>query len=451
MPPTQTPTATATPTDVPVLPTATATATPPAVSGGGALIWDLIAGGTGLSYGNAIATDSSGNIFVAGYFNYTMNVGTLSLTSLGLEDIFVAKFSADGTALWARRIGGVQTDVAKALAVDANGDVFVTGMVSATVDLGFGYTPTFGGGYPDIFLVKLSGVDGTSLWARRMGGVNDDIGYGVAVDSHGNVVLTGYFRATVSFGGTSLVSMYGGNDTFVAKYSGVDGSHLWSKKFVNNSQDIGYGVAVDGADDIFVTGTFMGAVNFGCGSLASAGGNDIFLAKLSGASGSCLWSERFGNTGYDIGYAVAADPLGNVAMTGVYANTVDFGNGPLPSAGPQETVVALFSGADGRSLWSTHFGGASSASGYGIAADPNGNIAVTGSFASTANFGNRTMTSVGPSDIFAVLLSPDGTPLWSQQLGAASGDTGYGVVANGQDVLVTGSSSADAIVADLAE
>jgi hypothetical protein len=124
-----------------------------------------------------------------------------------------------------------------------------------------------------------SALPGTHLWSRRFGGTSFDQGLGVAVDGSGNVLVTGVFEGTVDFGGGPLTSA-GIIDIFVAKYSGTDGSHVWSRRFGSTIFDEGLGVAVDGSGNVLVTGVFEGTVDFGGGPLTSAGGNDIFLLRL---------------------------------------------------------------------------------------------------------------------------------------------------------------------------
>jgi len=108
----------------------------------------------------------------------------------------VAKYAPDGRPLWAKRFGGPYDDLGKALAVDASGDVFVTGQFQASAGFGDG-TMTCAGSY-DIFLARLSGADGRQIWAKGLGGTSIDTGDALALDDTGNVYLTGSFRGTVA-------------------------------------------------------------------------------------------------------------------------------------------------------------------------------------------------------------------------------------------------------------
>jgi hypothetical protein len=215
---------------------------------------------------------------IAGYFMDTVDFGGGPLASAGSYDAFVLKLSGvDGSHLWSSRFGGTSNDLVRAISVDASGDATVIGSFHLSADFGGG--PLTSAGRSDVFVVKLSGVDGSHLWSERFGGPSFDDGWGVAVDTSGNATITGEFQGTVNFGGASLVSA-GGQDAFVVKLSGLDGSHLWSERFGGSSTDSGRSVAEDVSGNAIVTGSFRDTVDFGGGALTSAGGADVFVVKL---------------------------------------------------------------------------------------------------------------------------------------------------------------------------
>src|SRR5262249_11205115 len=146
---------------------------------------------------------------------------------------------------------------------------------------------------------------------------------GIAVDRTDNMVLTGSFGGSVDFGGGALTST-GSADVFLVKYT-TAGAYVWAKDFGTPLSASGNGVAVDGSGNVAVTGTFMGTANFGTGPLTSVGGNDIFIAEYSSA-GDPLWSRRAGDTTtYDSGNGVAIDSAGNVVAIGYFLGTANFG------------------------------------------------------------------------------------------------------------------------------
>jgi lambda repressor-like predicted transcriptional regulator len=399
-------------------------------------LWSQRFGDIDNDRGQAVAVDGSGNVLLAGWFNGTVDFGGGGLISAGAEDIFVAKFTAAGSHLWSKRFGSTGTDRARVAAVDGSGNVVVAGAFSGTVDFGGGGLISAGG--LDIFVAKFSGADGSHIWSKRYGSTGTDGGAWVAVDGSGNILLTAAFQGTVDFGGGGLTSA-GDDDIVVAKFSGADGSHIWSKRYGDTGTDDGFGVAVDGSGNVLVTGQFQGTVDFGGGGLTSAGGLDIFVAKFSGANGSHVWSKRFGDTNNDQCFSVAVDGSGNVLVPGFFQGTVDFGGGGLTSAGGFDIFVAKFSGADGSHLWSKRYGDTGADLSTGAAVDGGGNVLVTGNFQGTVDFGGGGLISAGDFDIFVAKFSgADGSHLWSKSYGDTAIDTGATVAVDGGNVLATG-------------
>jgi hypothetical protein len=290
-----------------------------------------------------------------------------------------------------------------------------------------------GTSFVDLFVAKYSGSDGRHLWSRHVEGTGiSNTAYGIAVDSSGNVLVTGVFTGTADFGGGPLTSA-GGDDIFIAKYAGNNGGHLWSRRFGSTGQDRGYAVGVDAADDIIVTGYFGGSVDFGGGPLASAGGTDVFLAKYA-AAGAHLWTKRLGGSSGDTPTGLAIDDSGTMVLTGYFQGTANFGGGSLASAGGTDVFLAKYSAA-GAHLWSKRLGGTTDDHSSAVAVDGAGNVVVTGYFTGTADFGGGPLTSAGGTDIFLAKYSAAGTHLWSQRFGSSST---YGDVDNGLAVDSTG-------------
>lgn len=280
---------------------------------------------------------------------------------------------------------------------------------------------------------------GSQIWARRMSGPTAfDNAYvnSVAVDGQGNAVVAGYFERSVDFGGGTLTSA-GASDVFVAKFSST-GGHVWSRRFGGVNDDIAEGVSFDGAGDVVVAGYFSGSADFGSGVLTSAGGTDVFVAKYS-SNGAPSWSRRFGSTGTDRGLAVDVDGSGNYVFAGYMVGTVDFGGGALTSAGAADVFLVKYSPAGGH-IWSKRFGGSSSDVALAVAVDAGGDMALTGYFQGTSNFGGQNLTSAGANDAFLVRYDMNGREVWSKRFGNSSDDRGTSVAIDGQGaVIATGS------------
>jgi len=390
--------------------------------------------GTQYIYGNDVATDSSGNVVMTGSFQGTTNFGGNSLTSAGSDDIFLAKYSPSGVHLWSKKIGGVSSDIGKSVTIDNNGDIFVTGYFQSIVDFGGGGLTS--AGISDIFVVKYSAF-GNHLWSKRFGSTSNDRGYDITTDASGNVIVTGYFVGSVDFGNGTLVSA-GGSDCFIIKYSST-GTHILSKRIGGTSSDIGQGVVVAPNGDISVVGYYSGTADFGGGSLISAGSNDIFLACYS-STGTHLWSKRFGSTSSDYGYGIALNGNSNVVITGNFSGSVDFGGVVLISTGVDDMFVAKYN-TNGSHIWSKKFGTTLNydVAARAIAIDNDGNILLTGTLSAAVNFGCGGLSGYQTWDIFIVKLNSSGSCIWSKRFGASYDDQGYAIATDSSgNVFTTG-------------
>ncbi len=378
----------------------------------------------------AVAFDTSGNVIVTGYFGGALDFGGGALTSAGQTDVFVAKLDTAGNHLWSKRFGDGEYQSIRTVAVDVQGNVFVAGYFEGTVDFGGGTLTSAGDG--DIFFAKFES-DGAHLWSKRFGDVDKQGAFSVAIDGSGDVLLAGYFGGAVDFGGGALTSA-GASDIFVARFKS-DGSHLWSKRFGDGDYQYAYAVAVDASGNVFVTGQFAGTADFGGDPLTSTGDADIFIAKF-GSDGSHLWSKNFGDGSYQGAYTLALDAVGNVTIAGSFQGAVDFGGGTLTSAGWEDIFVAAF-GPDGAHVWSKSFGDGGDQSAEAVAVDASGNAIVTGYFYGAVDFGGGALASSGGWDIFVAAFGPDGAHLWSKRFGNANHQAAdaVGIHASGSVIL----------------
>jgi len=401
--------------------------------------------------GRAIARDASGNLYVTGYFQGTADfdpgAGMANRTSAGDSDIFIAKYDAAGNYLWAFRVGGTGTDIGYALAVDATGNIYVTGQfMGSNVDFdpGPGMANLSSIRANDIFIAKYD-ASGNYLWAFSIGSfTGGNTGYSLTVDGSGNVHVTGAFAGSnVDFdpgAGTANLSSAGSNDVFVAKYD-ASGTYLWAFRVGGTSADDGFGIALDGSGNVHVAGAFTGAnVDFdpgaGMANRTSAGTRDIFIAKYD-AAGNYLWAISAGGTLNDAANGLALDGSGNVYATGAFRGAnVDFdpgaGTATLTSAGGDDIFLAKYD-ASGNYLWANRVGGTGADTGYGITVDGSGNAHLTGSF-SGANVdfdpgaGVANLSSAGSLDLFIAKYDASGNYTWAIQTGGAGNEAGFNLV-----------------------
>jgi hypothetical protein len=318
------------------------------------------------------------------------------------------------------------------LTVDVDGNVIVAGFFSGAIDFGGGLLLCSGGF--DVFLAKLN-EDGKYLWSKSFGDAGSQGPGGVAVDSMGNVLIAGYFDGVIDFGGGPLTSN-GGTDIFIAKLR-ADGKHLWSKSFGDASAQGATSIAVDSSGDVLLAGGFNGVVDFGGGPLTSAGGADIFVAKLRAEDGKHLWSKRFGDASVQSASSVAVDSMGNVLVAGYFNGGVDFGNGFLTSAGGSDIFIAKLRAEDGKHLWSRRFGDASDQNATSVAVGSSESIVFAGQFSGAADLGGGPIK--GPGDMFVAKLDTNGKHVWSKLFGDKSAESANSVATDhAGNVVVTG-------------
>ena len=268
-------------------------------------------------YGNSVAVDASGAIYVTGY-TYGALDGNTS-TGEWDSDIFLTKWNADGTKAWTKQRGTANWDVGHSVAVDASGAIYVTGITGGALD-----GNTSAGGY-DIFLTKWN-ANGTKAWTRQRGTTDEDYGYSVAVDAFGATYVTGSTRGALD-GNTSA----GEDDIFLTKWN-ADGTKAWTKQWGTADWDVGLSVAVDASGAIYVTGSTEGALD----GNTSAGSDDIFLTKWN-ADGTKAWTKQWGTTENDYGSSVAVDASGAIYVTGYTGGALD-GNS---SAGNSDIFLSI--------------------------------------------------------------------------------------------------------------
>ena len=343
----------------------------------------------------AMALDGQGNIVVAGSFSGRQNFGGGDLVSHGDVDIFIAKYSSSGAYLWSQGIGGAGNDWAKAVAVDAGGNIIITSWSgSGAVDFGGGPVSIVSG-----YLAKYS-PDGSYQWARSLA-TNVSDGTALQTDSYGNIIVGGTFVGPCDFGGGPIPSVASG-DAFLAEYSPT-GAYLWARRAGGSTA---YGtfvsqVAVDHSGDLVMTGYTTGAGDMGGVSFPGFGGTDIFLTKYS-ATGSPLWSLNLGGGGADRGKGVAIDSLNNIVMTGFLGSNI-FLSKYSPSGG---------------SLWSESFPTvlASLENGNGVAVDGGDNIVITGAVTGDINLGGGTLPMTpgdGNPNTYIAEYTSAGSHVWS--------------------------------------
>ena len=394
--------------------------------------WACHAGGSEIDYGYGVAVDSSGSTYITGFFWENATFGPFELISNGDCDIYIAKLDAAGNWQWAQQAGGADYDESYDICIDSSGDILITGTFKGAVD--FGGTTLSSVGDKDVFVAKLDAA-GNWQWAVQAGGSISDLSYAICSDSTDNIYITGLFMQTANFGSNMLTS-YGGADIFIAKLDS-SGSWLWAQNAGSTSNDYGYGVAVDGNNNPYVTGYFYYDAYFGSTMLTSNGRADVFITKLD-SSGSWLWAQKGGGTFTDISYDIAVDNQGNAYITGKFYEDAQFGSINLTGQGFYDAFIAK-TDSSGTWQWVRHGGSNNSDIGSSIQLDSNGNQYILGQFTYNATFGPETFRSHGETDMFIAMITPSGGWQWVLQTGGQNEECGYGIAVDDQsNIYITG-------------
>jgi hypothetical protein len=398
--------------------------------------WVTSFGGAGNDGAAAVAVDGSGNVYLAGYFSGTANLGGSStVTSAGGVGLVLAKYNNAGAQQWSYGFSGPSGGITpKGIGVDAGGNIYVAGYFTGSAN--FGGTTFTSAGQQDAFVAKYS-PQGQHLWSESFGGTGSDVFNGLDLDSQGNVVVTGSFQNSVNFGGATLFNPpYGAGNIVLAKYSPT-GAHLWSETFANaTSPDYAYGVAVDkrvnprtglAYDDIVLTGSFYNWVNLGGGKLTASSTSfvDLFVAKFT-TDGSYMWAKSYGGTYGENGCSLAIDGNGDVAVVGSFWNQTDLGGGIVRgTASDQDMFVAKYSGVDGSYIWAKPLIGNYGGWAQSVKCDGQNNIVLAGYYYGTFNFGGQFLTSNAASyDIFVAKYASSGALRWVSSYGGTTADEG---------------------------
>jgi uncharacterized delta-60 repeat protein len=407
--------------------------TPPVIIPGGVeLGWIQPYAGTGAGEGRAVALEISGTAAVASFVaGYTTNAGN--------RDIYLMKFNNAGAAAWTNPVvingPGNGNDEAVAVAVDASGDVYISGYV------------TVGAGNTDVYVAKFSGMNGVSLWSRTFAGsaAGADAAVGLVLEGASNVVIGGYTR---SIAGT-------GNDFFAAKLSQAAGTVAWSANHNGGgaASDIPSGVAVGSNGDVALAGISgsdawtvllhgsTGGLKWqrrydpfskpdGVRAVAIDGNNDviitaytqaanynIYTAKYSRVDGGIVWEQTYNSSfnSSDAPWDLAVDDDGNVIVAGT----------SYTAASTPDSIAIKYEGSVGTQVWERRYAGPDGKADqhFAVDIDDNGNAVVTGYSTNTDN----------TSDIYtAKLASATGIPMWEDRFNGAAGksDSGRAIAAD---------------------
>lgn len=424
--------------------------------------WETVFGAAGNDEITDVATDSAGNVIFVARFNGMVTVAPgVMYTSKGAVDVLVGKLDAAGKHVWSKQIGGSGADRPFAVAVTGVGEVIVGGLFEAAVDFGGGQVMADGGSAAFVLRLNsagnftnvavLSGTGSESLsdialdsvgnayavgwyegvltagvhtanglgpdgyvtmitpsatfqWLKNVSGSGLQRVNGVAVDGSNNVYITGLYENTIELGSGPLISQ-GGFDALVAQLAPESGKANWSKSFGGPGSQVGVRVGVAGSD-VVVGGEFDGVIGVGSTILTElSAGDDLFLTKLAASGmGTPGWVRQFGSTEDDRLGDMAIETGSNVLLAGTFQKSISFAGPALVSSGGEDAFFARLSVAGGDHLCSRSFGGSAGQGGKAVAAGAAGAAYLGGDFAGSVKFVMQGHDSPGANDFDAFLL-----------------------------------------------
>lgn len=411
----------------------------------GTMVWasNIVHTLSGTPVNEAVAIDFSGaNLVVGGNYEGSATFAGSNVVSAGKKDVWFATYNTNGVrqslSLYTNEFDAQLRD----LDVDVSGNIFIGGHFERTLNLGTTNLTAGnnGDGAKDIFLAKYNS-SGVPQWSRRMGGGSgSNFGRRVKADSDGNVLLAGEFAGTSNFGGTNVTSSVGTLDVYLSKYSS-SGAFQWHKIFTGPDGDahakVIFGLAVDGDGNSYVVGQARTTIDFGSGLSTSAGGSDGWVVKIN-SSGALVWATMLqGN--FDDGAESVCVSGTNVFVAGQFRGSITLGSSTHHSFSSNSSSLYLvrLSTNSGAILQSRVTGGSEngiSITTRAIAVDSDGNIVLHGTVSGDVNFGNGVSTD-GLGNIFLVKYNSDFECVWFQRPYSTGFCGGYGLVIDGGRTL----------------
>jgi hypothetical protein len=431
---------------------------------GSALVYSTYLGGNAFDGCGGIAVDSAGNVYLAGSTassNFpTVNAVQAAWGGNASPDAFVAKLNAAGSALvYSTYLGGNSFDGASSIAVDSTGNAYVTGGTGSTNFPTVNALQSAFTSPADAFVTKINAAGSALVYSTYLGGIGDDHGSSIAVDSTGSVYVTGATYSTNFPTANALQATRGGDrDAFITKVNAAGSALVYSTYLGGSDMDFANSIAVDSAGNAYATGATF-SINFPTANAlqnAIGGQSDAFVTKLNAAGSALVYSTYLGGNGYDVGSDIALDAASNAYVTGSTLSTnfptVNAFQSAIGHVDFDDVFVTKFNAAGSALVYSSYLGGTDYDYGSGIALDSAGNAYVTGSTSSrcfpTSTGAFDTTWSFGFPDAFITKVSETAqpstlTPCPSQLLNIATRTrvlAGDGVLIGG--FIVTGNDGA---------
>ena len=396
-------------------------------------------GGTGTDRALAVALDAQGNVYITGTFDAPLSLDpSTEIPTKGLTDVFAASFTSQGAHRWSRSFGSVGVDRPTALLISGS-ELIVTGLSDGALDVGGTVGTVAGYGAADAFIVALATSNGTPSWGKLFGGPGVDVAHAATLSPSGQIIIGGSFSGTASFGGGNL--SVPGTDGFIVRMQ--PGGGVSGVSGLGGDGAVVRGLAHDGTL-LYATGSFPATLTLGGISAVSTGGLDIFVVAYD-AQQKALWLETFGSAGDDQAVAIAVGPKtlptpsAGPVIVGLVGGPLVLDGRTFPYSGANDALLVALS-EKGAHRWSRSFGSYGADGLAAVTVDSLGRVYSAGSFSAKVDPGGGPLTSSGARDVLVGCHRySDGAHLWSRGFGGTLDDRGDGIAWQSGRLVVVGS------------
>jgi hypothetical protein len=400
------------------------------------LEWMYYLGGTGTDGSSNLILDSTGNILLTGRTTSADFLGQINSYSGG-GDAYILKVSPSGQPLWMTYLGGSGDEADANIAVDSADSLLVSGTTSST---NFpGRTNSYHGGVYDGFILKVSPT-GQLLWMTYLGGSAEDWASGLAVDSTGDALVSGYTFSDNFAGRTN--SYYGNTDAFLLRVN-PSGQLQWMTYYGGSAWDWAGRIALSPTGDALLAGWTRSTDFAGQNNAYMGGGQDAFLLRVN-PSGAIQWMTYLGGTGSDDGGGIAVRDNDDVLVVGS-TYSVDFA-GRINSHRTFPDAYVLMVSPTGQLQWMAYLGGHHWDFASKVVMHDHDHALVSGTTAST-DFEGRINSHYGGTfpnirDAFALMVDMSGQVQWMMYFGGNHDEFAYGLAVDDRgDALLSGITS----------
>jgi hypothetical protein len=302
----------------------------------GKLQWVQTAGGKGYDYGHGIAVDDAGDVIVTGAVVGEADFGAAKIPNEPGSHVFCAKYHADGKLVWAKVATGAARGSGHGVAVDGGGNIYVGGLSSGAGE--FGGKPLVTPKGQSALVVKLS-PQGEVRWLAQEFGEASCLFHEITCDREGRVWASGMFKGKATIGTETFTTTGDKDSDALLCHFDTEGKLLWSRVGSGPGIDYGLGVTTDGHGNSFLTGEFNDTFTLAGEQLHSIGGADVYVAKFD-AQGALRWLTQGGSDKTDSAYTMVCDAEGNLVFGGAIGGNAKFGNATATTAGGNDLYAA---------------------------------------------------------------------------------------------------------------